>query len=93
MKIGDRVCLRDAPSIKGTVCKLAGHKAIVRWSSHTTTVVSRHALLLEPFEDCETRTDLMLSISERLAHLRKHQAAMRADSLQFPTKGERHNVT
>lgn len=51
MKIGDRVCLRDGPATVGTVCKLSGHKAIVRWTSHTTTAVSRHALQLEPNVD------------------------------------------
>lgn len=93
MKIGDRVCLRDDPSLRGIICGLSGHKAIVRWTSHTTTATFRHALQLESFEDCEpmTRTDQMLSISERLAHLRKHQAAMRADSPQLPISKGEHN--
>lgn len=87
MRPGDRVCLRDDPSVEGTVCKLSGHKAIVRWTSHTTTVVSRHAL---QFEDCDpmTKPAQMMQLSERLAYLRKQQAATNSPQL---SKGETHN--
>ncbi len=89
MKIGDRVCLRDEPSVRGIICKLDGHKAVVRWSSHTTTIASRHALQLEPM----TMPERMVSLSERLSALRKHQAAMSLDSPQLPTsKGEPSNA-
>lgn len=92
MRPGDKVCLRDDPSIKGTICRLAGHKAVVRWSAHTTTTTSRHALQLEPFEDREpiTQPAQMMHLSERLSALRKHQAAMNVDSPQL-SKGETHN--
>lgn len=45
MRPGDRVTHRAAPELIGIVRKMAGNRALIRWTEHTSSWCARHVLM------------------------------------------------
>jgi len=48
VKIRDRVCLKSAPAVYGTVIAMQNGKAKIYWSSHTSQWIDSAALMQAP---------------------------------------------
>ena len=48
MKIRDRVCLKSAPAVYGTVIALRDGRAKIYWPSHVTEWIDEKALICAP---------------------------------------------